>query len=253
MYKMPEIGASIIQLKRTDKNSAHDNAVNSLKNVNSEIILFPEKWITEKLTMEEALSIIEDLGTENIPYFIPGSFSIQTDAGLFNRSFFVHYGKIAGYQDKIMLYGNEKIHYNSGNIITIFSHNDLKFGIAVCYDIDFPYYMKILAGNGCDIVLNPSLIGHDFNVEWHMYIKIRSLENRMPVMSANSISDPYLGESIMAVPFGFKNGFRIRTKIEKYKNIEDVINTEDYRDGRNKRFMEDPGKYAGPESKIIKF
>jgi len=186
-------------------------------------------------------------------YFIPGSFSIETEGGLFNRSLFFHYGKMIGYQDKIVLYGNENLHYSGGNVINIFSGNNIKFGIAVCYDMDFPFYMKILARNKCDVVLNPSLIGAEFHHEWHMYVNLRSLENRIPVVSANSISEPYLGDSIISLPYRFKNGFKIREKTEKSLNVQALINTDGYADGRDKRFDEDPGSYNGIYSKFIEF
>ena len=46
------------------------------------------------------------------------------------------------------------------------------------------------------VIFNPSLIRKDFHREWHLYVKTRSLENRIPVISINSISDDFMGEAM---------------------------------------------------------
>ena len=55
----------------------------------------------------------------------------------------------------------------------------------------------MVAGDGGSLIVNPSLITSEFKEVWHIYVKGRSLETRLPVISINSLSNPFLGGSIV--------------------------------------------------------
>ncbi|WP_297218163.1 carbon-nitrogen hydrolase family protein [Thermoplasma sp.] len=241
------------QLRRTEKARALDAMKESLRETNSDMIIFPEKWTTEEYKEDEILSVIESLDIGHIPLFIPGSFSISDDDILYNRSYLFHYGKLIGHQDKISLYADESRRYTAGSSIRVFSGDGLSIGISICYDIDFPYYSKVLMREGCNMIVNPSLIRSNFTEEWHLYVSARSLENRVPVISINSLSEPFGGHSIAVLPYKDGTGYRIRKAVASDMKFDVTLNIKDYEDGRIRRFQEDPGTYSFAKIEVIKF
>ncbi|KAA8923134.1 carbon-nitrogen hydrolase family protein [Thermoplasma sp.] len=242
-----------VQARRTEKIEALDTMRMLISDISSDVLLFPEKWVTGEYTEEEVLSLLDSIDIDNIPFFIPGSFSVREGSSLYNRSYLFHYGKMVGHQDKISLFADEPIRYKAGSSIRVFSGDDLKIGIPVCYDIDFPYYSKVLMREGCNLILNPSLIRSNFVEEWHLYISARSLENRVPVVSVNSSSDPFEGNSIAVVPYRDGTGFRIRKTISHETIFEITIDPSEYEEGRERRYEEDPGTYSFPVVENIRF
>jgi len=242
-----------VQARRTEKSEALDTVRSILSGISSDIVVFPEKWVTGEFTEEELIGALDGVDKDHIPFFIPGSFSIRVGTSLYNRSYLFHYGKMVGHQYKISLYADEPRKYRSGSSIRIFTGGGLSIGLPICYDIDFPYYVKVLMGSGCNIVINPSLIRSDFVEEWHLYISARSLENRVPIISVNSMSDPFGGNSIAVVPYRDGSGFRIRKTISRDLVFDALLNPEDYEEGRQKRYGEDPGTYSFPRVENVKF
>ncbi len=178
------------------------NILNRFEQKDFQLVVLPEKWITTTMSenhqvLKEILDFFREYSKENDCSVVPGSFSILRKDGLFNSSPFIHKGEILGFQDKISLFRVENGKYSRGNEIRVFSAGNIKVSIAVCYDLDFPYYAKMAVKNGASLVVNPSLISSEFKDMWHIYVKGRSLETRLPVISVNSISDPFQGGSII--------------------------------------------------------
>ncbi len=240
-----KFSVSAFQLSRVKWESATGYVETQLKAAEkSDILLFPEKWIDETVSVAQIESLISTIDSmHKFSIIVPGSFSVMENGSLFNRSFLFSYGRIIGTQDKISLYGPEGRIYKSGNSIKIFPVKGIRIGIAICYDIDFPYYAKILARNGADIILNPSLIRSGFTEEWHTYVKGRALEDRVPVASVNSASPQFGGNSIICTPYAFQNGSKLRCETSATEPVRVDIDTGDYAGLRDRRVIEDPGSY----------
>ncbi len=114
----------------------------------------------------------------------------------------------------------------------------IKIGILVCYDHDFPDYPCMLFRSHCDSIFDPLLMRKDFHSEWHTYIELRVLENRMPVISVNSISDDFLGTSIIAYSVGEEDGVGIKTITSSDRDIVFNMDTSDYSIHNNQRLKE---------------
>ncbi|WP_337860521.1 carbon-nitrogen hydrolase family protein [Ferroplasma sp.] len=216
-----------------------DSSLEILSEINSnpdDIIVFPEKFITTKIDAHGLKRILDVININNT--IILGSLS-YIDQNLYNRSFIIKNKQIIGWQDKINLYSKESIYYTPGSELKLFAVNGLKIGILVCYDLDFPDYPRFLFRQHCDIIFNPSLIRKDFHDEWHLYANARALENRIPVVSVNSISDDFLGDSIVVIPETCEGGVRINSITSRYNDIVADINTENYIDSREKRLAEE--------------
>jgi len=224
-----------IQSKRMNFNDSLDY-INNIENKNNEIIVLPEKFITETIDKEKLKDIIDNIKIDNT--IVLGSLSYM-DEYLYNRSFLINNRKIIGFQDKINLYNIEKLRYKSGDKIKMFNINNIKLGILICYDLDFPEYPRKLFNNKCDVIINPSLINNKFHDEWHLYVELRSLENRIPVISVNSISDNFKGDSITSIPYKYQNGVKLKNYTDEYNDIHVSINKNDYIDQRDLRLNEE--------------
>ena len=210
--------------------------LSSLHPESDEIIVFPEKFITEKINSSNLDTILDSIRFNNT--VILGSLSYM-DRFLFNRSFIIRNRKIIGWQDKINLYRAEAAKYTPGNSLKIFDMGNYRAGILVCYDLDFPDYPRMLFRDHCDVIFNPSLIRKDFHREWHLYVKTRSLENRIPVISINSISDDFMGDSIIAYPHREEGGVRLDIVQDKKDDIVYTLDTDAYATSREERLREE--------------
>ena len=210
--------------------------LSSMKPDPDEILVFPEKFITTKVTGKDMGRVLDSIKFNNT--LILGSLSYE-DRFLFNRTFIIKNKTVTGWQDKINLYRAEATKYTPGNELKIFDMGDYRAGILVCYDLDFPDYARMLFRKHCDIIFNPSLIRKDFHREWHWYVKTRSLENRIPIVSINSVSDDFMGDSIIAYPHKEEGGVRLDIIEDKNDDITCTMDTGAYATSREERLREE--------------
>lgn len=114
-------------------------------------------------------------------------------------------GKTVGTYRKIHLaqFGDavEKDYFTAGKKSFTFEIDEVKVGIATCYDFRFPEYIRKLAlACEIDLLLHPSVFekGHTF-WSWHQFVATRSIENQIFVMSLNCGGDDY-GYSVFHRP-----------------------------------------------------
>ncbi|AKA48690.1 hypothetical protein IX51_05795 [uncultured archaeon] len=250
-----------LQTRRKSLNDAMMYLVNEftedLTGKDPDFVVMPEKWITDTLDADseelgKILLFFREFSEKTGSTIIPGSFSVKREDGLFNSSPVISEGKLLGWQDKISLFSREKETYASGTRAMIFENLDLKFSVAICYDSDFPYYARLAAMRGSELMLNPALIHKDFHDMWKIYIEARSLENRLPFVSINSLSDPFLGNSLIAVPRKYMFGAKLKTKSYGDAHvITETLNIDGLRDMREERLGEDPGSYYLAEDESV--
>ena len=224
-----------IQTKRMTLDDAL-KYLTSLKADPDEILVFPEKFITTKIEKNDIDRILDSLKINNT--VILGSVS-YLDRFLSNRTFIIRNKQIIGWQDKINLYRAEATKYAPGNELKVFNMGTYRAGILICYDLDFPDYARILFRAHCDIIFNPSLIRKDFHREWHWYVKTRALENRIPIISVNSISDDFMGDSIIAYPHKEEGGVRLDIVQDEKDDIVYTLDTDAYATSREERLREE--------------
>lgn len=215
-----------------------------------DIMVLPEKWMTAPLKdgseeLMKSLAPFLDLSRETDSLIVPGSFSILRDGGLFNSSPAISDGKILGWQDKISLFRDEKKKYAPGRECRIFKHKNLAFTISVCYDSDFPYYSRLAAKGGSEVMLNPALIHRDFHDMWRLYVEARAIENRLPFVSVNSLSDPFNGGSMIVGPEKYLFGAKLNTRtFDHSAYFTGTLDISNLKELREERLAEDPGYYG---------
>ena len=105
-------------------------------------------------------------------------------------------GEIIGKQEKIHPYDYEKETVDPGTEAKIFN-TSCKFGIMICYDTVFPGVADTLTKKGAEIIFSPSRIVKEGIDPWKMYVQVRSLENRIPIIAPNVENIRFGGNSLI--------------------------------------------------------
>ena len=220
--------------------------------IKNSIVVFPERFIIDPVDEQRDSDLFETFREiSRRVTLIAGSLIVRERESLYNRSYVYHKGRMVGYQDKIVPFNREKSRITPGRVIKVFSGEDLTFSVPVCYDLDFPFFSKISSLNGVRIIFNPSLIRGDFHEEWHQYMVTRALENRIAVLSLNSLTEQFNGDSIFVQTYVEDDGVRIKKTDfgkERKKNVS--FSTGNINDKFTQRHEEDPGIYSFPVKKI---
>ena len=220
--------------------------------IRNSFVVFPERFIIDPVDEQSDSDLfyrLEEMSRRVT--LIAGSLIVRERGNLYNRSYVYHRGKMIGYQDKIVPFNREKSRITPGRVIKVFSCDDITFSVPVCYDLDFPFFSKISSMNGVRIIFNPSLIRRDFHDEWHQYMVTRALENRIAVLSVNSLTEQFNGDSIFVQTYVEDDGVRItRTDLGKERRKSLTFIPGNINAKFIQRHEEDPGIYSFPVKKI---
>ena len=131
-------------------------------------------------------------------------------------------GEIIGKQEKIHPYDYEKETVNPGTEAKIFK-TSCKFGIMICYDTVFPGVAGMLTKKGAEILFSPSRIVKNGIESWKMYVQVRFLENRIPIVVPN-VEDVKFGVNSLIVELT-KEQKIVKTRITELKGeCEESVN-----------------------------
>ena len=180
---------------------------------NSDVILLPELWSTgyyptpvEKFAdkngwrTEEFICAAAKKFSVNI---IGGSVILESGGRFYNHCLVVNRrGEIIGEYTKTHLFsfaGEDKV-FRAGNDISIVELDGVKCGLAICYDLRFPEFIRKIALAGAEIIFIPAAWSLKRLTPRQILTKARAIENQVFVVFANSsgfseIINP-LGESL---------------------------------------------------------
>ena len=164
-----------------------------------DIICLPELWYTKVVRdFEKEFKTIIDAAKEHNFTVIPGAFKEKIcDNTYISCPVVTPDGGILGRQFKIHLFGHQKKTLTPGSKIEIFDTGKLKFSVPICYDLVFPEISRSAVSRGADLLFYPSKIPQAGVIPWHLYLQVRALENRIPVIASNICGDYFGGRSIM--------------------------------------------------------
>jgi omega-amidase len=102
--------------------------------------------------------------------------------------------------------GGEECWYGPGEQIAVFSLEDVKFGIAICYDLRFADIFVAYARANVHAVVVPSAWPGSRMEHWELFIRARAVEFQMYIAGVNTTGvtpvDTYLGGTMTANPWG---------------------------------------------------
>nr|AIF12652.1 Nitrilase/cyanide hydratase and apolipoprotein N-acyltransferase (mtnU) [uncultured marine thaumarchaeote KM3_56_F06] len=105
-------------------------------------------------------------------------------------------GEIIGKQEKIHPFDYERDNVKPGKEAKIFN-TACKFGVVICYDMVFPNVANTFVKKGAQVLFSPSRIVRRGIEPWQMYVQVRALENRIPILAANVENRRFGGNSLI--------------------------------------------------------
>ena len=204
---------SVLQFKsalgEVEKNfSVAEKMIEGAKN--SDVIILPELWTTgyypkpvEKFadkncsrTKKFICQLAKNFGVN----IIAGSVIAEVDGKIFNRSLIIdRRGEVLNFYDKTHLFsfaGEEKI-FSAGEKIKAVELDGVKCGIAICYDLRFPEFVRKIALQEIEILFVPAAWSLKRLFPRKILTAARAIENQIFVVFANSA-----GKSEIINPLG---------------------------------------------------
>jgi len=183
----------------------------------ADIICFPEQFTTgwdpesRDYAQDESGQIVSTLQrlAHNASIAILGSFRERSGNGIKNTAIAIgKEGNILTTYSKIHLFSHshENDYYEPGSSFGLFTIGEIKFGIAICYDLRFPELFRLYEERGAHAVVVPAAWPADRIRHWELFIRARAAENQMYVTGINTTGttpvDMYSGHSMTADPSG---------------------------------------------------
>ena len=192
----------LIQTKSYDSNQKGISKVSEiLKKLGSketEIVCLPEQWLKKNVIEDFDLEFLEfkKIARDFAMTIIPGAFYEITKNTSIIAPVIGPEGEFIGRQEKIHPFDYERGYVKPGKEAKIFN-TACKFGIIICYDMVFPNVANVLAKKGAQVLLSPSRIVRRGIVPWQLYVQVRALENRIPILAANVENQRFGGSSVI--------------------------------------------------------
>ncbi|MEW5786037.1 MAG: nitrilase-related carbon-nitrogen hydrolase, partial [Bacillota bacterium] len=129
------------------------------------------------------------------------------DACSYNTAFFIgEDGRVIGKYRKIHLFDQEKSFVEPGRDICVIDYNGLRYGLIICFDLEFPEPSRALALAGTQILLVVSANMDPYCLLHRVFVRARAIENHMYVAYCNRTGDnkvySFCGESCLVNPVG---------------------------------------------------
>ena len=191
----------------------------------TEIVCLPEQWLPNNQieNYDQEFFEFKKIAKKYSMTIIPGAFYEKNGKKVsINSPIIGPEGEIIGKQEKIHPYDYEKDTVDAGTEAKIFN-TACKFGIMICYDTVFPGVADMLTKKGAQILFSPSRIVKKGIEPWKMYVQVRSLENRIPIIAPN-VEDIKFGGSSLIVELTEEEKI-VKTKVTELKGeYEETVN-----------------------------
>lgn len=166
---------------------------------NSDVIILPELWTTgyyptpvenfadkDGIRTSEFICAAAEKFSVNI---IGGSVIIDCGGEIYNRCLVANRsGHIVATYDKTHLFSfaNEHAVFRAGNKISTVELDGVKCGLAICYDLRFPEFIRKIALTDAEIIFIPAAWSLKRLTPRQILTKARAIENQIFVVFANS-------------------------------------------------------------------
>jgi len=235
-------------LVQTTSYSSNQNGISKISEIlkklgkqETEIVCLPEQWLknNEIKDFDLEFSDFKKIAKEFSMTIIPGAFyEITKKKTSIIAPIIGPKGEIIGKQEKIHPFDYERDTVKPGLEAKIFN-TACKFGVIICYDMVFPNVANIMTKKGAQVLFSPSRIVKRGIKPWQMYVQVRSLENRIPILAANVENHRFGGNSMIVDLIENNKVVTTRiTKLTKQKGIAKKFNMGKYEKSRKKRFSD---------------
>lgn len=205
------VGARLAAIADASRQAAADGA---------DIAVFPELATTGYGLGDEIRAIAEPIDGPTVSHLkaVSAEFGVALVVGLplveagiaYNACAFIAPGGTVSTYNKIQLYGDyEKALFQPGCAAPpIFDYKGMRFGLLICFDVEFPERVRDLALRGAEAVLVPTALPKSDGGRFiaTSLIPVRAFENQVFVVYANHAGSDarfgYQGLSCIAAPDG---------------------------------------------------
>lgn len=182
----------------------------------ADLIVFPELWTTGYYLSKEvfhelaetqdgpALSQLRDEArlAESI---VISSFAEkdENDQLYISAAIIDTEGELLGVVRKSLLWGRESEIFTMGDIqYPIFETSFAKIGVLICYEMEFPEPSRLLALEGAELIVCPSVWSVAASRRWDIQLPARALDNSIFIMGVNTVGNNSCGKSKLVGPMG---------------------------------------------------
>ena len=165
----------------------------------SDVILLPELWSTGyyptpvadfadvdgKRTTDFICAAAENFSVN----IIGGSVIVESGGHIFNRCLVANrQGALVATYDKTHLFSFAKEHevFRAGDRLATVELDGVRCGLAICYDLRFPEFMRRIALTGAQIIFIPAAWSLKRLIPRQILSKARAIENQIFIVFANS-------------------------------------------------------------------
>ena len=166
---------------------------------NSDVILLPELWSTGYYpTPVKNFADVDGERTKNFlcaaakkfsVNIIGGSVIVDSGGKIFNRCLVANRrGEIVATYDKTHLFSfaHEDDVFSAGDSVVTVALDGIRCGLAICYDLRFPEFIRKIALAGSEIIFIPAAWSLKRLIPRQILTKARAIENQVFVVFANS-------------------------------------------------------------------
>jgi len=115
-------------------------------------------------------------------------------------------GRVCGRYRKSHLYPTEHCFFRPGDTLSVFELDDLRVGVAICFEAAFPPIFSTLALQGAQVIFNPSAVPVGYGYLQDVRTRARAQDNQFFVVAVNHVGVEgdvtYCGQSQMSDPRG---------------------------------------------------
>ena len=184
-----------------------EHYVKNAQEYDTEFLLFPELFTTQLMSIgdehgnalpitalpsftEQYVNLFTSLAAKYEMYLIGGTHIIEEQGKLYNTAFLFYPDGRVGQQKKIHITPWEVKGWNmgAGDSLQIFETDKGKVAMIICYDIEFPEWVRIAKARGADVIFCPSCTDdrHAFHrVRYTSHA--RTIENQVYVVLTGTV------------------------------------------------------------------
>ncbi len=182
------------------------------------LVLLPELWscsydnprlAEHARESERCLETVREWCAARGAFALAGSLPWSEGGELFNRSWLVNdAGDPFAFYDKIHLFPllEEPLRFRAGSAPVLADLPGFRAGVAICYDLRFPEYLRCLALAGADLLLLCAEWPRARIEAWRALLRARAIENQLYVLGCNRCGEGggerYGGHSLAVAPDG---------------------------------------------------
>ena len=149
---------------------------------------------------------LERLSRDYNMWFLSGILERGGDGVVYNTHVVCCPNGVVGIYRKTHVPTSEICTWSQGDMLPVFDHPKVKFGIEICYDSHFPEVTAMLADRGAEVIFMPHASGavetaSEKKKRWLKYIPARAYDNTLFVAVCNQVGDNANGIKFSGVTF----------------------------------------------------